>query len=319
MNSADAEAVLRLMALRGVGPAGLMKLLEGLQRVAMSPSEALSSAGGRAHLSRHLKPDQLAQLDAPSPRVQEQLHTCEARGVKLLCLLDPEYPAYVRAVLKVPPPVLACLGNVALFRQKAVGFCGSRAASEKGLATATDIADQLAVKGQVVVSGHAAGVDQAAHRAALAAGGATIVVLPEGILHFQARKELVDVWDWNRVLVVSEFPPGVPWSATQAMQRNKTILALSDVMILIEAGETGGSMAAGEAALAMHKPLFAPVYDGMPPGAVGNNLLLDRGALPLMKRKSTDRANLELVMSAVHSSTRLSQQAPVGPQLALAV
>lgn len=319
MNSADTEVVMRLMALKGVGPASLTKLLEGLHRAALSPSEALGSIGGRAHLARLLKPEQLAKLDAPAPRVQEQLKTLEARGVQLLSFLEPEYPGYAGAVLKTPPPVLACLGNLALFGQKAVGFCGSRAASEKGLATATDIADQLAHEGYVVVSGHAAGVDQAAHRAALAAGGATIVVLPEGILNFQPRKELAEVWDLNRVLVVSEFPPGVPWSATQAMQRNKTILALSDVMILIEAGETGGSMAAGEAALAMRKPLFAPVYEGMPPGAVGNNLLLGRGALPLMKSKSSGRAKLEPLMAAVLSSTRLSQLASARPQLALAV
>lgn len=106
------------------------------------------------------------------------------------------------------------------------------------------------------------------------------------------KKEIEPVWDWERALVVSEFLPGVPWSAHNAMQRNRTICALSRAMVLIEAGSKGGSIEAGRTCLKLGIPLFASVYGGMPPEATGNRDLLAQGARPLMKIRSTNRANL---------------------------
>jgi predicted Rossmann fold nucleotide-binding protein DprA/Smf involved in DNA uptake len=87
------------------------------------------------------------------------------------------------------------------------------------------------------------------------------------------------------------------------MQRNKTICALSRAMILIESASTGGSMEAGRAALKMGTPLYAPVYDSMPETAVGNRELLEQGAHPLLKSRSTGRANMKEVLSVVTGST----------------
>ena len=111
------------------------------------------------------------------------------------------------------------MGNVALLDSPGIGFCGSRKASEKGLQTAEECATQVAALGLTVISGNAVGVDAIAHRAALQAGGTTVLVLPEGIDHFRVRRELRPVWDWSRVLVVSQFEPSAAWKAFRAMNR----------------------------------------------------------------------------------------------------
>ena len=99
--------------------------------------------------------------------------------------------------------LLLCRGNIELLKRVSVGFCGSREASEKGMATARDSSTLLANENINIVSGFAAGVDMNAHRAALAAGGTTTVVLAEGILRFRINKDIRDLWDDSCTLVVS--------------------------------------------------------------------------------------------------------------------
>ena len=219
------------------------------------------------------------------------------------------YPAKLTRVLgKKTPGVLYCLGNLELFSLPSVGFCGSRKASEKGLETADDCASQAAESGVVVVSGNAAGVDFHAHYQALAMGGSTILVLPEGIEHFRIRRELAEVWDWSRTLVVSQFSPTAPWRAYHAMERNKVIIGLSLAMIVIEAGETGGTLDAGKSTLVARMPLFVAQYENMSAEAAGNQILIGLGGLPLNRLRSTNRANMGKVWHSFdHPDKALSQ------------
>jgi DNA processing protein len=195
--------------------------------------------------------------------------------------------------------LLLCQGNRELLNHVSVGFCGSREASEKGMATARDSAPLLANDRINIVSGFAAGVDINAHRAALAAGGTTTVVLAEGILRFRVKKDISDLWDETRTLVVSEFGPSVSWSVSHAMQRNRTICGLSRAMVLIEARTTGGSIEAGRICLSVGLPLFAAVYEGSPESATGNEELLAQGAKRLMKSKSREMPNIRPILDAV--------------------
>ncbi len=111
----------------------------------------------------------------------------------------------------------------------------------KGMAIAEGVASQLADNDFCFVSGYANGVDMIVHKTALERGASTIMVLPEGISSFYVKKELKSVWDWNHILVVREFEPFAKWQISRAMQRNRTIIALSQAMMVIEAGEKGGS------------------------------------------------------------------------------
>lgn len=225
------------------------------------------------------------------------------------------YPAKLVAALGNKAPVVYAMGNLGLFDAPGIGFCGSRKASEKGLETASDCAEQAAAAGLAVISGNAAGIDEAAHHAALQAGGATVLVLPEGIDHFRIRRSLRGVWDWRRVLVVSTFEPNAVWQAYRAMNRNGVIIALSRAMIVIEAGETGGTLNAGLSTLTAGKPLFVAVYEQMEAQAPGNAHLLDKGAHRLQRSRTTGRANLERVRIA--AETDIPRAMPVGSQPSL--
>ncbi|WP_299714271.1 DNA-processing protein DprA [uncultured Tenacibaculum sp.] len=221
----------------------------------------------------------------------------EIESVKYSTIIDKDYPSSLKLLNRNSPTIISYIGNIDLLNKKKIGFCGSRKASDKGLSIAQDISQQVSYKDITVVSGYASGIDQKTHYESLCSGGSTIIVLPMGINHFKIKKYLKNVWDWNRVLVISEFLVDAIWSVSRAMQRNATIIALSDIMVLIEAREKGGSIDAGYKALNLNKPLFAPVYEGLPEVAKGNQILLEKGALPLKKKRETLRANLDSIYS----------------------
>lgn len=213
---------------------------------------------------------------------------------------DALYPERVKVIMgKRAPKHLDMVGNTDLLNMAGLGFCGSRKSSPKGLKTAQDCADQAACNNVSVVSGNAAGVDFEAHYNCLKSGGNTILVLPEGINHFRIKKALQSVWDWERVLVISQFEPNEPWKAFRAMTRNQLIIYLSRAMVVIEAGEKGGTLNAGKETLKSGLPLYVAQYQDMSLDARGNQILLDMGALKLVKSRSTNRASLTKVFESI--------------------
>lgn len=229
-------------------------------------------------------------------------------GYNTLSRGDSLYPKKLQEVLgSKAPEQLYYKGNLSLLDMKGVGFCGSRSASEQGLETAADCAGQIAAEHLTIISGNAPGIDRKAHIAALKSGGYTIFVLPEGIEHFSVKKELKDIWDWERVLVISTYPPKAPWQTYQAMDRNKIIVALSDAMIVIEAGEKGGTMEAGKATLRLHRPLYVVEYQNNE-NALGNAYLLQKGAFRLLKNGTTNKASLSRLIAQVRNGNGSPQQ-----------
>jgi len=288
----------------GVGPGRVRKLLKHWRdtpEVPVMEDRLIKSV---------LTPAQIAALPECRDRVKRHWDELLKHNVRMLSIIDTDYPEGLRNALGESAPVLLlCLGNIELLKRVSVGFCGSREASEKGIATARDSATLLANDKINIVSGFAAGVDMNAHRAALAAGGTTTVVLAEGILRFRVKKDIRDLWDESRILVVSEFGPNLPWSVSHAMQRNKTICGLSRAMVLIEARSTGGSIQAGRDCLKMGLPLFAAVYEGSPESATGNEELLRNGAKRLMKSRSRDLPNMAPVLEAIATPPKPSASA----------
>ena len=225
----------------------------------------------------------------------------------VLPMESPKYPGrLVRALDGSAPKKLHCRGNLDLLLSKCIGFSGSRKASPKGLEVASTYAAQFAREGWTVTSGYANGVDVASHRAALAAGGSTILVLPYGLDDFWVRPDLRDVWNWSRTLVVSQFEPAARFQAYKAIQRNAVIAALSQGVLVFEAATTGGTLNTGLTTLRLKIELFAALYAGMPPEAVGNRLLVARGANPLRTDKDTLQQHMESMTCAMELRPNLN-------------
>jgi DNA protecting protein DprA len=279
------ETILTLMRLPGVGPARIRRALAALSAAEMLIEEAFSASG------RRLLTDSGVSPSAPQAAIGHIADQLRREGVQGLVapFSDVDLPETARRNL---PPVLFTIGPTTFRANPSVGFCGSRSATGRGLEVAADIAEQVSGQGFNVVSGGAKGVDITAHKTALEKDGTTTVVLAEGILQYRMRPELRAFFDPTRTLLVSEFFPDAAWIAGRAMQRNRTICALSRAMVLIEARATGGTFAAGEAALAMRLPLFTADYSTHLESNDGNRILLERGAIALRQRRSTGRANL---------------------------
>jgi DNA processing protein len=121
----------------------------------------------------------------------------------------------------------------------------------------------------------------ATHIASLNSGAETVIVLPEGIDHFRVKRDIAKTWRDERTLVVSQFSPRQPWSAGGAMTRNSVIIGLSMALIVVEAGDRGGTLAAGKKALELGRRVLALEFGVTP---VGNKILLDEGAISVTSR-----------------------------------
>lgn len=295
----EALVLLQLMQAKGIGPHALARLLERLEREGLSLDESSALTPEEIVARFGLTEDQACSFRDHEEAAAQLAERLEEHGVRTVRRGGPGYPGRLTAVLAdKAPPVLFVAGSAGLLRQPAVGFCGARDASDEALRSAAQLAGVLAKEGLVIVSGHAPGADETAHRAALDAGGATAFVLPEGILHFRPRSSLAGCLEADRFVVVSEFPPKLPWSAANAMQRNRTICGLAQALIVVEAGTSGGTWEAGLEALRLRIPLF--VFDLSDPAesARGNGLLISKGgeALPCIPGELPDWRSLRAVL-----------------------
>src|SRR6266571_3396882 len=200
------------------------------------------------------------------------------KGVATLDLADEHYPAWLRAIPD-PPPVLYCDGSVEPGDRQAVAIVGSRQATPYGLRLTETLAGELSALGFTIVSGFARGIDAAAHRAALAAGGRTIAVLgcgmdvdyPPG--HARLREEIA-----GSGAVLTEFAPGTPPRATNFPRRNRIISGLALGVVVVEAAEDSGSLITARLALEQGREVFAVPGPIDAPTSRGPHGLLKQGA-----------------------------------------
>jgi DNA protecting protein DprA len=302
---------LQLQAAKGLGPATQRQVLNYITDHELTMPDFMSAEDEWRHAGLNSK--QVTALKATESKAEQWLKKLQENDVTIISLLDEAYPAKLRRVLgDKAPPILHLWGNTALLEEPSVGFCGARDVSEKGLIFAQDTAEQVAAKGWVVVSGHARGVDQTTHQIALEKNGYTIIVAPLGLFNFQLRADLRTSMSPEQVLIISEFQPNARWSVGNAMTRNRTICGLSDALIVVESGMTGGTFEAGEFALTVDTPLFVAEYANPAPSAVGNPYFLQKGGRPIRRSKETERANLSELIESVEANRNKPMPEPPG-------
>jgi DNA processing protein len=159
--------------------------------------------------------------------------------------------------------------------ERAVSVVGSRAASDAGLRLARTVASALVERGITVLSGLAAGVDTAAHRAALDAGGRTVAVIGTGINQSYpvANRRLQELIADNG-LVVSQFWPDTPPTKQTFPMRNATMSAYGRATIVVEAGEKSGARIQARLAVAHGRPVI--LTDSVVHGTTWGNELVGK-------------------------------------------
>lgn len=163
-------------------------------------------------------------------------------GIPAPVILDRDYPVWLRGVQQAPP-VIFTQGTV-IADDAAVSVVGSRAASPEGLVMAADIARALADRKLTVIAGLARGIDTAAHRAALDAGGRTVAVIGTGIGRvYPAENRDLQREIAGHGLVLSQFWPDAPPQRHTFLMRNATMSGYGLATAVVEAGETSGARA----------------------------------------------------------------------------
>lgn len=269
----DTEALLRLMAAGGPA-APRRQLLE----IHPTPAAALA-AGAPAWRAVGCGEEQVARLRRPDAACLEPARTWLAGAAhQLLGWHDPDYPPLLRRIAN-PPLALFVAGDPARLWHPAVAVVGSRAATAGGLANARDFAGALAAAGFAVASGMAAGIDTAAHEAALAHGGLTIAVLGTGpdVAYPRANRELHARIAATGV-VVSEHLPGTGPLREHFPSRNRILAGLSLGTLVVEAALRSGALITAREAAEAGREVFAVPGSIHNPMARGCHRVLREGA-----------------------------------------
>jgi DNA processing protein len=192
--------------------------------------------------------------------VSDSLTTAAARGVALVTRADPVWPAQLDDLDAHAPLCLWVRGDVSSLRrlEASVAIVGARAASRYGDHVAMELAADLAGSGIAVISGGAYGIDGAAHRAALAAGGLTVALLAGGAdrAYPAGHTNLIDDIAAHGV-VLSEVACGSAPTKWRFLQRNRLIAALAAATVVVEAGWRSGSLNTAGHAAELSRPLGA--------------------------------------------------------------
>ncbi|MDR5708268.1 MAG: DNA-processing protein DprA [Armatimonadota bacterium] len=268
----DREACILLNAVPGIPPRTKHRLLEALgspAAVVRASREALAE-----FVTEHTAERIAAFCTARDP---ETLRIeAESVGARLVALVDLEYPPLLRPL---PDPPLALYIRGSLPEAPHVAVVGTRRPSADGMEVGRRLAADLAAAGVCVVSGLARGIDAAAHRGALEAGGLTVAVLGCGIDRIWPAEHgdlLEQVAEHGAVL--SEYPPGTPPLRHHFPARNRILAALSRAVVVVEARERSGALLTAEFALDLGREVFAVPGCVLNPRSRGPHQLLREGA-----------------------------------------
>ncbi|MCM2411407.1 DNA-processing protein DprA [Streptomyces sp. RKAG290] len=207
----------------------------------------ITARDGSAEQLRGMTPKRLAgyRLRAETVEPERDLAAVAAAGGRFVCPGDREWPSQLDDLGDTRPTGLWVRGkaDLRLWALRSVAVVGARACTPYGAHMATALGAGLAERGWVVVSGAAFGVDGAAHRGALAAGGATMAVLACGVdvAYPRGHAELIGRMA-EQGLVIGELPPSAHPTRSRFILRNRVIAALTRGTVVVEAEYRSGSL-----------------------------------------------------------------------------
>jgi DNA processing protein len=280
----DQLCILAMAATPGLGSATINKLVRTAQHreqplrlfMRLDHGELNRRYGISPHIARSL-----SALENPFARASEVLGLLERANVHPVFRDDPTYPEKLTRYLQTSvPPVLFIGGDERMLARPCVAIVGSRKPSARARQAAYNFAQQMASSGTVIVSGGARGIDTAGHQGAILTG-ATAVVPPKGIVNFRWERIDRSAHAPDSLCIIGQFPPRDRWRTRNALQRNQTIVALSDAVVGFEPRDRGGTWRSCCAALRMCKPLFVVTASADAAQSRGRAHLVRSGAVAL--------------------------------------
>lgn len=246
-----------------------------------SPEEIYYADAAEYALVEGLAKKQLECLaDKSTDGADKILGDCQRLGLRILTMQDADYPARLRSIFE-PPCVLYVKGTLPAFDEEVcVAMVGTRACTPYGTDSAEKLAYGLAKQGALVISGAARGIDSAALRGALRAGGVTAAVLGNGldVVYPEENAGLYrDIAATGALL--SEYPPGTAAEGWHFPIRNRIISGLSLATVIVEAPlERSGALITANTALEQGRDVFAVPGPIDAPMSRGCNRLIADGA-----------------------------------------
>ncbi len=264
-------------------PGEYKRLARRLRELQRQPADLLSTDAPALLQECHAEVDaeRAARLLGRGFQLSQAVERWQARAIWVVSRADPDYPARLKARLKEDaPPILYGCGEGRLLETGGLAIVGSRDVDETLIAFTRRVSELAAQAGATVVSGGARGIDQAAMRGALEAGGIVVGVLADSLERAVLQREHREMLMDGRLALVSPYDPGAGFNVGNAMQRNKLIYALADAALVAQSDYQKGGTWAG-AVEQLEKFKFAPVY-ARATGDVSKGIaaLLKKGALP---------------------------------------
>ncbi len=255
VNDASLAATVRLALVPGVGPTIRKSLLEYFG----SAEAVLAASSGELRQVPGVGPKLSCALVSARDEIDAEVEIaiCREHGITIISDEEAGYPRLLREIHN-PPSILFVHGDVGDDDALAIAIVGTRHATNYGLRQAERLAGGLARAGLTVVSGLARGIDAAAHRGALNAGGRTLAILASGVLnvyppeHKGLAEEIRDSG-----AVISENPPRNEPISGAFPRRNRVITGLSLGLVVVEAAERSGALISAQHAMEQGREVFA--------------------------------------------------------------
>lgn len=247
--------VIALREVAGVGPKTFQQLIlafgspENVYKRSVKEIAELPRIGLKKAEEILFSQDELQKIEA-------HILYLEEREIKILTILDEDYPNSLREISD-PPPLLYSRGEFPLKKDLFIAVVGTHHATEEGKKEAILLGKAVAESDGVVVSGLARGIDKAAHMGALMGEGKTYAVLGSGLDNIYPKENLTLAEEITQNgALLTEFPLNVPVTVGQLMSRNRVVVGLSHAVIVVETQKTQGAMDAAQRASNLGKPLF---------------------------------------------------------------
>jgi DNA processing protein len=272
-----------------IGPAGFMRLLA---RFGSAAAVLEAEESDLALPALRLKERQVEAITGEArshlERIEADLSELEGDGIAVICSFEPTYPAALLDA-RNPPPVICVRGELLPEDTRGLAIVGTREPTAEGTSVAESVAAACANRGLTVVSGLALGIDSAAHRGALKAGGRTVAVLGSGIRRIHPRRNVrLSGQIADAGAIVSEVAPDAAPSGGRLMARNRLTSALARGVLAVESTSSGGTLQTMRDARDQGRAVFACDWQSDKPQAEGTRGLIADGAEPVLGPDAID-------------------------------